>query len=158
VDSQPLLITRRAVIMACGVIAAARISSAASGKPAPAMKVYRNPGCGCCEKWVTKMRTEGFAATIEDRDDLDQMKKKLGIPDDLAACHTGLVAGYVLEGHVPVDDVRRLLRERPAALGLAVPGMPVGSPGMEGEDGTTEPFVVWLFEKNGERRQFAKHG
>jgi hypothetical protein len=94
--------------------------------------VHKDPNCGCCSGWAKHLKDNGFAVTVDERADLQVVRKRLGVPADLAACHTAEVDGYVIEGHVPALAVRRLLRERPNAIGLAVPGMPAGSPGMEG--------------------------
>lgn len=128
---------------------------AASGA---AIKVYKDAGCGCCKAWVEKLRDAGFAVTAENRSDLQEMKKQLGVPDDLTSCHTATVDRYVIEGHVPPADIKRLLEEKPAARGLSVPGMPVGSPGMEVVGQPNEAFTVWLFQEGGERTAFAQHG
>jgi len=113
----------------------------------PAILVHKDPNCSCCSGWVKHLKDAGFAVTVEETADLQPVRKRLGVPADLAACHTAEVDGYVLEGHVPATAVRRLLKERPAAIGLSVPGMPAGSPGMEG--GTPRPYDVVLFGKTG---------
>lgn len=124
------------------------------------LRVSRDAGCGCCHAWAEAMRRSGrFCTSLTDEPDMPALKRRLGVPDDLVSCHTGVVEGYAIEGHVPVEDVLRLLRERPANVrGLAVPGMPRGSPGMETPDGTRDRFVVFAFERNGARRAFATHG
>jgi len=111
--------------------------------------VHKDPTCGCCAGWVRHLQQAGFATNVIETKDLDLVKQRLGVPDDLAACHTAEVSGYVVEGHVPASAVKRLLAERPSATGLAVPGMPVGSPGMEG--GEPEVYEVVLFGPNGRR-------
>ena len=98
----------------------------------PNMKVYKSASCGCCVKWVDHLRENGFSVEVEVAADLGQLKRENGIPHRLGSCHTGFVGGYVVEGHVPASDVMRLLETRPSIVGLAVPGMPIGSPGMEG--------------------------
>lgn len=100
----------------------------------PTIQVYKTPTCGCCSKWIDHLRAAGFEVEATDLPDLTRLKATNGVPRSLASCHTGLVEGYVLEGHVPAGDVERLLEERPAIAGLAVPGMPMGSPGMEHPD------------------------
>jgi hypothetical protein len=105
--------------------------------------VHKDPACGCCSGWVGHLQKAGFAAKVLDTKDLDAVKRKLGVPDDLAACHTAEISGYVVEGHVPAAALKRFLAEKPNATGLAVPGMPIGSPGMEG--GNPEPYEVVLF-------------
>jgi len=111
--------------------------------------VHKDPTCGCCSGWVEHLQKAGFGTKVLDAKDLDAVKKRLGVPDELAACHTAQLAGYVIEGHVPAVALRRLLAEKPKAAGLAVPGMPVGSPGMEG--GPPEKYDVVLFGPQGRR-------
>src|SRR5262245_12755473 len=134
--------TRRSVL---ALIAAVPFGTnfAAFGAAAETVTVLKDPGCGCCAGWVKHLEGAGFATKVIETRNLDPLKRWLGVPDDLAACHTAEVAGYVIEGHVPVGAIRRLLQEKPSATGLAVPGMPVGSPGMEG--GTPERYDVVLF-------------
>ena len=107
--------------------------------------VHKDPNCGCCTSWAEHLQRSGFAVKIMETKDLDAVKERLGVPPDLAACHTAQIAGYVVEGHVPALALQRFLKERSSALGLAVPGMPIGSPGMEG--GTPEVYEVILFGK-----------
>jgi hypothetical protein len=109
--------------------------------------VSKDPNCGCCEAWVVHLREAGFSVTVVASDDLPAVKARLGVPDNLSSCHTAEVNGYVVEGHVPADAIARLLREAPRAKGLAVPGMPVGSPGMEG--GAPQEYEVILFGETG---------
>jgi hypothetical protein len=111
----------------------------------PSITVSKDPNCGCCGAWVAHLRQAGFTVSVRDTGDLPEIKQRLGVPGNLASCHTAEVSGYVVEGHVPADAVKRLLNEKPAATGLAVPGMPIGSPGMEG--GTPEIYEVVLFSK-----------
>lgn len=119
-------------------IAAGGAAIALTGRPlrahqaATTMTVYKSPTCGCCTKWIAHVEQAGFAVTAHDVPDVRPYKQKYGVPHELSSCHTGLVAGYAIEGHVPADLIQRLLREKPDAAGLAVPGMPMGSPGMEG--------------------------
>ena len=140
-------ITRRGVLLAgaasllpCGVLAVAA---------EPVITVHRDPNCGCCSGWVRHLQKAGFPTTVLDTTDLDAVKTRLGVPDDLAACHTAEASGYVIEGHVPAVALKRLLAEKPDATGLAVPGMPIGSPGMEGA--APEPYDVVLFGPNARR-------
>jgi hypothetical protein len=136
------------------VLALAALPLAARAQPAPALLVYKSPGCGCCGEWEKHMRAHGFAVESRLADDIAGVKRRLGVPDALASCHTAVVAGYVVEGHVPAQDVRRLLRERPRAIGLAVPGMPAGAPGME--QGAPQKYATlafdarrsWVFERH----------
>ncbi len=118
-----------------------------------AMTVYQSPTCGCCSAWVEHVQRAGFTVTVRDLPDLTEMKASFGIPRALESCHTAQVGGYLVEGHVPADLITKLLREKPAARGLAVPGMPIGSPGMEG--GTPERYNVLLFDKAGGTRVYA---
>jgi hypothetical protein len=103
-----------------------------SAAPAPRITVYKDPNCGCCTAWNEAMRRVGFVIDVRDTPDMSAVKTSLGVPANLASCHTGVVGGYVFEGHVPPDLVQKVLREKPALVGLFVPGMPMGSPGMEG--------------------------
>jgi hypothetical protein len=111
--------------------------------------VHKDPTCGCCSGWVEHLQKAGFDTKVRDTRDLDAVKKRLGVPDDLAACHTAELAGYIIEGHVPAAALKRFLAEKPSAAGLAVPGMPIGSPGMEG--GRPEKYDVVLFGPEGRR-------
>jgi hypothetical protein len=112
----------------------------------PVITVHRDPSCGCCSGWVQHLQRSGFVTNVLETRDVDAVKTRLAVPDDLAACHTAEVSGYVIEGHVPAAALKRLLAEKPGATGLAVPGMPIGSPGMEG--GTPEKYDVVLFGPN----------
>ena len=108
----------------------------------PLTTVYKTPNCGCCVKWVEYLQKEGFEVKAVNRDDLAPIKQRAGVPPAMAACHTALVDGYVIEGHVPAQAIRKLLRERPDTLGLAVPGMPANSPGMGEMDGKLDTFTL----------------
>jgi len=110
------------------------------------IEVIKRPSCGCCTRWVEHLKNNGFTARVTESGQLTAIRTRLGVPKSLAACHTAQIEGYVIEGHVPAHAIKRLLAERPDATGLAVPGMPVGSPGMEG--GTPETYDVILFSKN----------
>jgi hypothetical protein len=116
----------------------------------PAMTIYRDPGCGCCGNWAALARRAGFAARVIDSADMPGIKRRLGVPRSLEACHTAVVGGYVIEGHVPFDRIARLLERHPRGIrGLAVPGMPLGSPGMEVPGAPREPFQVFAFDAAG---------
>lgn len=115
----------------------------------PLITVHKDPSCGCCSGWVQHLQKAGFPTNVLDTSDIDAVKKRLGVPDDLAACHTAELSGYVIEGHVPATALKRFLAEKPNATGLAVPGMPIGSPGMEG--GRPEKYDVVLFGPNSRR-------
>lgn len=108
------------------------LSGLLSAAPAPLMTVYKTPTCGCCAKWVEHMKQAGFRVVVKEVPTTAQARKDAGIPEKFGSCHTGIVNGYAIEGHVPAADVQRLLKQKPKAIGLAVPGMPMGSPGMEG--------------------------
>ena len=116
----------------------------------PAILVHRDPSCGCCGGWIDHLRQAGFPVEVMETADLQPVRTRLGVPDALAACHTGEVAGYVIEGHVPAAAIKRLLAELPAAKGLAVPGMPIGSPGMEVAGFEPATFDVILFAPSGQ--------
>jgi len=118
--------------------------------------VYKDPNCGCCTGWGDHLKAAGFSFDVTETADLAPVRKRLGIPERLAGCHTGVVEGYALEGHVPAAEVQRLLSLRPQAVGLAVPGMPVGSPGMEA-GGRVDPYKVLLVDKSGRETVFASY-
>lgn len=122
---------------------------------APTVTVYKSPTCGCCTAWVDHMKENGFRTIAIDTTDVDAVKRKYGVAAEHAACHTAIVAGYVVEGHVPAEDVRRLLAQRPRVTGLAVPGMPVGSPGMEGA--YKQAYDVLAFTRGAATTVFARH-
>jgi len=119
--------------------------------------VYKDPTCGCCGKWVDLLRKDGFTVTVNDARDIAAIKDKYGVPQPLRSCHTALINGYIVEGHVPIADVTRLLKEKTAVAGLAVPGMPIGSPGMEVAGVNPQPYDVIAFGKDGKSRIFASH-
>lgn len=121
----------------------------------PVVTVYKSPTCGCCTAWAEHMREAGFPVETVDVGDMSAVKRRYGIPPGLQSCHTAVVDGYAIEGHVPAEDVKRLLAEAPEAGGLAVPGMPIGSPGMEQGD-TVEPYEVLLVD-DGQATVFARH-
>lgn len=135
--------------------AAAALHQAEAG--APRMIVHKSASCGCCGLWVEHMRTAGFAVEVRNTDDLNPLKERVGVPYGKGSCHTAEVGGYFIEGHVPADDVKRLLAEQPDAKGLVLPGMPAGSPGMELPDGTTESYMVELVRRDGSLTAFARH-
>ena len=116
-------------------------------RTAPSVTVYKSPTCGCCTKWVDHMRANGFDVTATNVEDMAAVKQKYGVPDKAASCHTSLVGGYVIEGHVPADVVKRLLAERPKVAGLAVPGMPASAPGM---DIPGQPYTIVGFDRAGQ--------
>ena len=123
----------------------------------PRMTVHKTPTCGCCGAWIEHMKKAGFALDVHDMDDLGPVKERLGVPYAKGSCHTAEIAGYVIEGHVPAADIKRLLEERPDARGLVLPGMPLGSPGMEVPDGRQQPYTVELVHHDGTTEPFAQH-
>lgn len=141
-----------------GSTSTATTPSSAGGEPAaatPTLVVYKTPTCGCCKGWVKEMESAGFKVEVHDLDDLTSIKHAAGVPDDLQACHTARIGGYVVEGHVPAADIRRLLAERPDVAGIATPGMPMGSPGMEGA--YKDHYDVMTFDGSGRSTVFASH-
>ena len=141
-----LMISRRALIV--GLAAAPIVLSArsiASAETLPKMTVTKEPSCGCCGAWVDHVRKAGFPVEVVESPGVNRLKVRLGVPQALASCHTAEVSGYVIEGHVPADAIKRLLAEKPKARGIAVPGMPVGSPGMEIEGVQNDTYDVVLF-------------
>jgi len=144
---------RRALVLAVGSLAltagCARVRE---------LTVHKTPWCGCCRGWVTHMTRAGFKPKVVELEDLAPIRETYGVPFQLSSCHTGFVGGYVVEGHVPPADVVRLLQERPKGLGLVVPGMPIGSPGMEQPGGTKEAFhTLLLLDRSGRTKVFATH-
>ena len=120
------------------------------------VEVYKSPTCGCCTEWVTHMKKNGFNVSVHEVNNVAPFRRQLGIPDQMESCHSALVGGYAIEGHVPAADVKRLLRERPKAKGIAVPGMVQGSPGME-QGPAKDPYQVLLFDAGGKFTVFARH-
>jgi hypothetical protein len=139
-------------VLSLGVAVAAQTQ-----KAAPTMEVYKSPTCGCCSKWVEHVREAGLTVKVNDISDdaLATLKEKHGVPRTAQSCHTGLVGGYVVEGHVPVSEVQRLLKERPAIAGIAVGGMPIGSPGMEVPGQRPQTYNVVTFTKQGDIKIFS---
>ncbi len=138
--NQSFLWSRRRVL---GVVAFSAVSWPTLAQ-SQAILVYRDPSCGCCGGWTDHLKQAGYVVTVEERADLDPIKRQLGVPAELWACHTAAIAGYAVEGHVPAHALARLLGERPSLKGIAVPGMPIGSPGMEG--GREEVYEVIGFD------------
>lgn len=119
------------------------------------LMVYKDPYCGCCTAWIEHMRANGFTVKFEDRQDMDAIKEASGVAPELASCHTAMIDGYVIEGHVPAAEVKRLLEEQPSVLGLAVPGMPMGSPGMEGP--FKQAYDVVSFTQDGQTAVYSRY-
>ena len=143
------------VLAACGAAPAARPESPASaGLSGVAVKVFMSPGCSCCHGWMEYLRGHGMIVAEEARNDMTALKAERGVPSGLASCHTAVVGGYVVEGHVPVEAIGRLLAEKPAVAGIAVGGMPIGSPGMEVAGQPAQPYAVMAFDRSGGTSQF----
>ncbi|PTA72869.1 MULTISPECIES: DUF411 domain-containing protein [unclassified Stenotrophomonas] len=124
----------------------------------PVAIVHKTSSCGCCGVWVDHLKAAGFQVDVRDTDDMNPIKVRLGVPVGKSSCHTAEIGGYVVEGHIPAADIKRLLAERPAARGLVLPGMPAGSPGMEMPDGYVQPYTVELVRTDGSTEPFAQHG
>ncbi len=139
----------------CVALAAAVVSPWAAANPATRVEVWKAPTCGCCGDWIKHLQAQGFVVSVHDTGNT-AARARLGLPEALGSCHTALIEGYVIEGHVPAREIRRLLKERPSALGLAVPGMPVGSPGMDGPayGGRRDPYDVLLVQADGRTRVY----
>lgn len=133
-------------------------TDAARRTPLPLVTVHKSPTCGCCKLWVAHLEQAGFPVEVVESDTLEPIKRDVGVPAGMASCHTAQVAGYFVEGHVPADDIVRLITERPDAKGLAVPGMPLGSPGMEVPSGEVQPYAVYLIARDGRSALFSQHG
>ena len=146
------MLTRRALIAGAMSLPVLGMSRAVDASALPKMVVSKDPSCGCCGAWVEHVRAAGFVVEVVETGDLDAVKARLGVPSNLASCHTAEVGGYVIEGHVPAVAIRRLLDEKPSARGLAVPGMPVGSPGMEVPGSAPDTYDVVLFGPLGQQR------
>ena len=129
--------------------------NARAAAPKPVVEVWKDPNCGCCKDWITHLQGAGFQVTVFDKGN-NTARAALGMPQQFGSCHTARVQGYVIEGHVPASDIKRLLADKPQALGLAVPGMPVGSPGMDGPEygGRRDPYRVLLVQKSGSSQVF----
>ena len=142
---------RRTILAGLAATSALASSTALAQTTLPKIVVTKDPNCGCCSGWVDHLRASGFVAEVIEDAALNRTKVRLGVPRDLASCHTGEIAGYLIEGHVPASAIKRLLFERPQAKGLAVPGMPVGSPGMEVDGMEPETYQVILFGPSGQQ-------
>lgn len=146
--------TRRVWLLGMAALGATSFAVAAKPSAIP-VEVWKDPNCGCCKDWIAHMEKNGFAVTVKDQGN-NAARARLGMPQKFGSCHTAVVQGYVIEGHVPASDIQRLLKEKPQALGLAVPGMPVGSPGMDGAvyGGRRDPYKVLLVQKDGSSQVF----
>jgi hypothetical protein len=146
---------RRLTRLLAGLAALGTLIIAARPAAVTEIVVYKSASCGCCTKWVEYLRKQGFSVVAHDTSGMSAVKKELGVPDAVASCHTAMVGGYVIEGHVPAADIARLLKERPKVIGLSVPGMVTGSPGMEG--GTPEHYKVVTFDAKGATTEFSSY-
>ncbi|NKE67550.1 DUF411 domain-containing protein [Ramlibacter sp. RBP-2] len=158
-SSVPARNTRRQLLLALGALPLAGLAQAAPPSAAlPPVEVWKEPTCGCCKDWIAHMEANGFKVFVN-TGGTQAAKQRLGIPQNMASCHTAKVGGYSLEGHVPAKDIKRLLREKPDAIGLAAPGMPIGSPGMDtpAYNGKTNPYNVMLIAKNGKHTIYQKY-
>jgi hypothetical protein len=153
----PAPVMRRRQLLALLGASALAARAEAAAPPGPAIAIYKAWGCSCCEGWIAHMTRAGFRPTVTTVEDLSPMFRKHGVPFELSSCHMGLTGGYVTVGHVPAADVTRLLHERPKAIGLSVPGMPDGSPGMERPDGVRDPYATLLILPAGKTRVWARH-
>ncbi len=139
-----------------GLFIAGRRTGWASAPPTT-ITVYKSRSCGCCAKWIDHIRAQGFKPQVHDEENMDRLKDELGVPQSVRSCHTALVGGYLIEGHVPAADIRQLLLDHPKAAGLAVPGMPAGTPGMAESESAVGGFEVLAFQSDGSTRTFARH-
>ena len=151
------LLNRRVLLLAGTALAAGPLLARAAANK-PLVEIWKDPNCGCCHLWVEHLQANGFVVQIHDVGNT-AARKRLGMPDKLGSCHTARVAGYVIEGHVPASDIQRLLKDKPQALGLAVPGMPIGSPGMDGPEykGRKDAYAVLLVQRDGSTRTFSRY-
>ncbi|GAB1407500.1 DUF411 domain-containing protein [Thermomonas brevis] len=152
--TQPALPAQSAVAPAAQVIQATPDATPAA---LPRMTVHKTPSCGCCSVWIEHMKDAGFEVDVHDMVDMGPVKERLGVPYTKGSCHTAEVGGYLIEGHIPAADIKRLLEERPDARGLVLPGMPLGSPGMEVPEGQQQPYTVELVRRDGTTEPFAQH-
>ena len=142
---------------ALGLLLSSAATAPALAAPPKRLKVYKIASCTCCEGWISAMKARGYSAEVVTVVDITEIWRRNGVPDELSSCHLAFTGGYITVGHVPPADVDRLLRERPKALGLVVPGMPLGSPGMESPTRKRETFATLLLLKGGKTKLFAKH-
>jgi len=143
------MLARRQFVFVAGAVLLLGPLSRARSQHLPLVTIYKNPACGCCGEWVKHIQANGFRVETHGIADVAPLRQRYGVPDHLASCHTAVVGGYAIEGHVPAADIQRLLRERPKVRGLAVPGMVAGSPGME--QGPPQPYATIAFDDRGSR-------
>ncbi len=149
------LLTISLVAIAMSILLVSEPSMAASSK-SPTINVYRDPSCSCCGGWIEHLAAQGFQPTSIATSDMEKLKQQYGVPEGFASCHTAVIDKYVIEGHVPAEDIKRLLVEKPNVTGIAVPGMPIGTPGMENGD-RKDSFTVFSFDKQGKTAAFNRY-
>ena len=150
-------VARMAGVVAVGLTGRRLWAALPAGTSPTPITVYKSSTCGCCTKWVDHIRANGFAPVVHDDEEMDARKDKLKVPQDVRSCHTAQIDGYLIEGHVPASDIRRLLADRPKTAGLAVPGMPPLTPGMAPPGEKPRDFEVVSFQLDGSTRVFARH-
>ncbi len=153
------MMKRRLMVQAfAGLAGATALAPSLMAQTRPQAEVWKDPDCGCCKDWISHLQANGFQVTVHDSGNA-QARSRLGVPDKLGSCHTALIGGYAIEGHVPAREIQRLLKERPKAVGLSVPGMPVGSPGMDGAayGGRNDPYDVLLIQAGGGTRVYQSY-
>jgi hypothetical protein len=157
VSQEGRLSRRQWLAAALGASLAGAATAASDGQPL--VEVWKSPTCGCCGDWVKHMQASGFKVSVYEVPYTPRIRARAGVDDRYGSCHTAMVGGYAIEGHVPAREIRRLLKERPVALGLAVPGMPIGSPGMDGPEynGRKDPYEVLLLDKAGGAKVYAQY-
>lgn len=148
---------RRRMVLTVAAAGLLPATACARTPSATTVAVYKTPTCACCDNWIAHLRQAGFVVQINVLPNLRSLRSSHGMPEALASCHSGLIDGYFVEGHVPAQDIRRLIAQRPDAVGLSVPAMPLGSPGMETPGNDREPFDTLLVLKSGQTRIFARH-
>ena len=155
--SRAISLIRRSMTLALSAVAILGSVFFFSAAPAVAEEivVYKSPSCGCCGNWVKHIRQSGFDVVVKDLDDMDTIKRQAGIPEELQSCHTASVGGYLVEGHVPASDIKRMLTERPAIKGLTIPGMPASAPGMDAPGKV--PYTVLTFDAKGKTGVYSKY-
>lgn len=163
--SSLLILAGVTVLSACAREPQERIVSKATAAEPPVSTnglppalIHKSPSCGCCGLWVRHLEDSGFQVEVRNSDDVNPVKQRLGVPYGKGSCHTAEIGGYFVEGHVPAEDIKRLLAEKPDAKGLVLPGMPMGSPGMENPDGTAQSYTVELVQRDGTTSPFSQHG
>jgi len=144
-----------AVVLVIGLLPLGALAETGKAAELEFITVYKSPTCGCCSQWVRHLQDNGFEVEAINRSDMNDVKSKAGVPRQLVSCHTAVIGGYVIEGHVPATDIKRLLKERPDVTGLTVPGMPMGSPGMEGH--RNDRYEVLTFTRTGNTTTFSRY-